>query len=55
MPSEVPINPMTLMHNHFGSDGGTDTHLSDKDFVIMLREGFEFWKDKAMIEEQKGT
>ena len=30
-------------------------HLSDKDFVIMLREGFEFWKDKAMIEEQKGT
>jgi hypothetical protein len=55
LPSEVPINPMTLMHNHFGSDGGTDTHLSDKDFVIMLREGFEFWKDKAMIEEQKGT
>ena len=46
---EVPINPMTLMHNHFGSDGGTDTHLSDEDFVIMLREGFEFWKDKAMI------
>jgi hypothetical protein len=55
LPSEVPINPMTLMHNHFGSDGGTDTHLSDEDFVIMLREGFEFWKDKAMIEEQKGT
>ena len=49
LPSEVPINPMTLMHNHFGSDGGTDTHLSDEDFVIMLREGFEFWKDKAMI------
>jgi hypothetical protein len=55
LPSEVPINPMTLMHNHFGSDGGTDTNLSDKEFVIMLREGFEFWKDKAMIEEQKGT
>jgi len=52
---EVPINPMTLMHNHFGSDGGTDTNLSDKEFVKMLSEGFEFWKDKAMIDEQKGT
>jgi hypothetical protein len=53
---EVPINPMTLMHNHFGSDGGTDTNLSDKEFVKILSEGFEFWKDKAMIAEfKKGT
>ena len=51
---EVPINPMTLMHNHFGSDGGTDTNLSDKEFVKMLSEGFEFWKDKAMIAETIG-
>lgn len=46
---EMPINPNVLMHNHFGSDGGTDTKLSDEDFVKMLRESFQFWKDKAMI------
>ena len=46
---EMPIAPMTLMHNHFGSDGGTDTNLTDGEFVEMLRQSFEFWKDKAMI------
>lgn len=45
---EVPINPNVLMHNHFGSDGGTDTNLSDSELVAMLRESFLFWKDKAM-------
>jgi len=44
----MPIDPMVLMHNHFGSDGGTETGLSDHDFVSMLRESFIFWKDKAM-------
>jgi len=44
----TPMPPHTLMHNHFGSDGGTDTHLSDAEFVEMLRESFEFWKNKAM-------
>lgn len=46
---EMPISPMVLMHNHFGSDGGTDTHLSDSEFVALLRESFNFWKDKAMV------
>jgi len=45
---DMPIAPMTLMHNHFGSDGGTDTKMSDSEFVAALREGFEFWADKAM-------
>ena len=45
---EMPIDPLVLMHNHFGSDGGTDTNLSDEDFVAMLRNSFQFWKDKAM-------
>jgi hypothetical protein len=36
------------MHNHFGSDGGTSTGLSDEEFVSMLRESFEFWQDKAL-------
>ena len=46
--SEIPIAPNVLMHNHFGSSGGTDTNLSDSEFVAMLRGAFEYWKDKAM-------
>tara|TARA_R110002060_G_scaffold34100_2_gene44929 strand:+ start:94 stop:651 length:558 start_codon:yes stop_codon:yes gene_type:complete len=46
--SEMPIAPETLMHNHFGSDGGTITNLSDSEFVAMLRKSFDFWKNKAM-------
>ena len=45
---DTPIAPMTLMHNHFGSDGGTDTNMSDAEFVAALRAGFKFWADKAM-------
>ena len=45
---EMPISPEVLMHNHFGSTGGTATNLSDKEFVALLRKGFEFWKNKAM-------
>ena len=44
----MPIDPMVLMHNHFGSDGGTETGLSDHDFVRTLRESFLFWRDKVM-------
>lgn len=46
---EMPISPGVLMHNHFGSDGGTATHLSDSEFVTMLRKSFEFWKNKGMV------
>tara|TARA_Y100000385_G_scaffold89761_1_gene92355 strand:+ start:318 stop:896 length:579 start_codon:yes stop_codon:yes gene_type:complete len=45
---EMPISPEVLMHNHFGSTGGTATNLSDGEFVALLRKGFEFWKNKAM-------
>jgi len=45
---KIPINPNVLMHNHFGSDGGTATGLSDAKLVALLREGFEYWKDKEM-------
>lgn len=44
-----PISPETLMHNHFKSDGGTDTKMSDEEFVQALKISFEYWKDKAMI------
>lgn len=46
---DMPINPDVLMHNHFGSDGGTDTNMTDEEFVAALREGFAFWKNKAMV------
>jgi hypothetical protein len=45
---EMPINPMVLMHNHFGSDGGTATGLSTKEFETQMRQSFLFWRDKAM-------
>ena len=44
---DTPIHPTVLMHNHFGSSGGTATHLNDGDFVDMLRHSFHFWRDKA--------
>ena len=45
---DTPIHPMVLMHNHFGSKGGTQTNLTDSDFVDMLHHSFDFWRDKAM-------
>jgi len=44
-----PIAPMVLMHNHFGSEGGTSTNMTLKEFEAALRESFEYWKDKAML------
>jgi len=45
---EMPIDPETLMHNHFGSSGGSSTGMSDEKFLKQLRESFDWWKDKAM-------
>lgn len=47
---EAPIEPFTLMHNHFGSDGGTATQMSAVKFEKQMRESFHYWKDKAMID-----
>jgi hypothetical protein len=44
-----PMKPGTLMHNHFGSDGGTSTQMSPEAFEKLLRKGFEYWKDKASV------
>jgi hypothetical protein len=49
---DTPIDPDTLQHNQFGSDGGTNTGLSDSEFVAALRESFTFWKDKAMLADR---
>jgi len=45
----APIAPETLIHNHFGSDGGTDTDMSAEQFEEAMRESFNYWKNKAMI------
>lgn len=44
-----PIKPGVLMHNHFGSDGGTATNMTPEEFEAQLRESFLFWKDKAIV------
>jgi len=49
----APIEPNTLMHNHFQSDGGTATNMTPEEFEKALRESFEYWKDKALLEESK--
>lgn len=45
---EMPIPVGALIANHFGLSGGTDTKMSDAEFVAQLRESVLFWKDKAM-------
>jgi hypothetical protein len=45
---DMPIDPMTLLHNHFGSSGGTATNMTDAELVAALRTSFMWWKDKAM-------
>ncbi len=46
------IHFLTLMHNHFGSDGGTDTKMSSEEFETAMRESFAFWKDHALMVKQ---
>ncbi len=46
---EAPIQPTTLMHNHFGSDGGTSTNMTPEQFEAALRESFAYWKDRGML------
>ncbi len=43
----APIAPNTLMHNHFGSDGGSNTNMTAEEFETAMRESFEYWKNKG--------
>ena len=47
---ETPIEPTTLMHNYFGSDGGTDTRQTPEEFVALLRSSFLMHHDKARVD-----
>lgn len=45
----IPIDPDTLMANHFGISGGTSTGMTPEQFEIKLREAFLFWRDKILL------
>jgi len=44
-----PMTPGTAMANHFGGTGGTDTKMSDAEFVAFLRTCWIHWRDKAPL------
>lgn len=46
---EMPMQPETLMANHFQISGGTATQMTDAEFVAELRRCFEWWSDKALL------
>jgi len=46
---EQPMEPETMMANHFGASGGTATGMTPEEFEKALRESYEYWKDKCLI------
>lgn len=46
---DVPIQPETLIANHFQLSGGTATNMTDSEFVEALKASVLYWKDKAMV------
>jgi hypothetical protein len=42
-----PIQPDTLIANHFKLSGGTETKMTAEQFETALRESVLYWKDKA--------
>jgi hypothetical protein len=45
-----PLNPGTLMANHFKADGGTSTLMTPEQFEAALRESYNFWKTHIIAE-----
>lgn len=48
----VPIPMGALIANHLHLSGGTQTNMTDEEFVATLRESVAFWKDKALVKPQ---
>lgn len=48
-PEPEPMDPDTLVANHFRWDGGTSTNMSDSEFVAALKKSVDYWKNKAHI------
>lgn len=51
---EVPMPVDTLIANHFRFSGGTQTNMTDSEFVEALRKSAIFWKDKALLSPRPG-
>lgn len=52
-PEPPPMDPDTLIANHFELSGGTATKMSSDDFVAALKQSVLYWKDRAMCEQDK--
>jgi len=52
---EEPMDPNTLMANHFQDSGGTATGMSPQEFEEALRKSYFYWRNKASVyrEEEK--
>lgn len=48
MDEDEPMNPSTLMANHFKADGGTDTKMDAVTFEAALRKSYNYWKNRSM-------
>jgi hypothetical protein len=48
-----PMPVGTLLANHFGADGGTDTKMSSEQFEAALRESYQFWQNHVMAIEER--
>ncbi len=46
--AESPMTPETLMANHFGTSGGTDTRMTPEQFEAALRASYEYWQGRAV-------
>jgi len=49
-PHPMPQMSGSLIANHLGLSGGTDTKMSDEEFVQSLKKSIEFWQDKILAE-----
>lgn len=46
---EAPMDPTTLMYNHFHMSGGTKTNMTPEEFEQALKTSVEYWKDRALV------
>jgi len=45
---DAPMDPQTLIYNHFKLSGGTSTQMDSVEFEVALKESFIYWKDKIL-------
>lgn len=49
IPGDEPMDPDTLIANHFRFDGGTSTKMNPEQFEAKLRESVNYWKNRALL------